>query len=184
MLNSSRSCYSLGKRMAEHYCYIYQKEYGVPVKIARLAQTFGTGVSLEDNRVYMQFAKSVVENKDIILKTSGMSYGNYCSSEDVVNAIFILLQDGVDGETYNVVNEENTMTIYQMAELVANKVANGKIQVRTEIEDLEKTGYAPNTELKLSGEKMRALGWKPRKGLAEMYQDILIECNMSEIDLL
>lgn len=43
-LDNARSCYLLGKRMTEHYCYIYAQEYGIPVKIARLAQTFGTGV--------------------------------------------------------------------------------------------------------------------------------------------
>ena len=65
------------------------------------------------------------------------------------------------------------MQIYQMAELVANKVANGKIQVKIELEDLEKIEYAPNTELKLSGKKMMELSWKPRKKLDEMYQDII-----------
>lgn len=39
-----RSCYPMSKRMAETICYSYFKEYGVPVKIARLAQTFGTGL--------------------------------------------------------------------------------------------------------------------------------------------
>ena len=40
-IDSSRSCYPLGKRMAEHYCHIFHKEYHVPVKIARLSQAFG-----------------------------------------------------------------------------------------------------------------------------------------------
>lgn len=63
----SRCCYPRGKRMAEHYCYIYQQEYGIPVKIARLAQTFGKGIRPDDNRVYMQFARAVNEGRDIIL---------------------------------------------------------------------------------------------------------------------
>lgn len=43
--------------MVECLCHSYAKEYGVPVKIARLTQTFGAGVSLEDTRVFAQFAK-------------------------------------------------------------------------------------------------------------------------------
>ncbi len=172
-LNSPRSCYPLGKRMAEHYCHAFFKEYGVPVKVARLAQTFGTGVRPEDNRVYMQFARAAVEGRDIVLKTRGRSYGNYCSSEDVIAALLVLLEKGSDGEAYNVVNEANTMRICEMAELVAEKVAQGRISVRIEVEDASKTGYAPDTELRLSGVKLRALGWEPTKTLAEMYRDII-----------
>lgn len=172
-LDNARCCYPLGKRMAEHYCHIYEQEYGVPVKIARLAQTFGTGVRPEDNRVYMQFARSVIEKKDIVLKTDGLSMGNYCATEDVVNAVFTILQKGVNGETYNVVNEANTMRIRDMAQLVAEQVAHGEIKVRIEKEDAKKTGYAPDTGLRLSGEKLRTLGWSPTKSLVEMYCDVI-----------
>lgn len=169
----ARSCYPLAKRMAEHYCYIYETEYGVPVKIARLAQTFGKGVRLDDNRVYMQFMRAVLEKKDIVLKTAGNSMGNYCAVDDAVNAIFTILHKGKTGEAYNVVNEKNTMSIKNMAELVANDIAGGDIKVRIEQEDFSKTGYAPDTGLKLSGEKMRKLGWKPLKDLKEMYKDMM-----------
>lgn len=174
-LDNVRSCYPSGKRMAEHYCHIYAQEYGVPVKIARLAQTFGTGVRPEDNRVYMQFARAVVEKRDIVLKTEGLSMGNYCATEDAVSAVFTILQNGIDGEVYNVVNEENTMRIRDMAQLVAEQVAGGSIGVKIEPEDARKTGYAPDTGLRLSGAKLRQLGWRPTKGLVEMYLDVISE---------
>ena len=175
-LNSVRSCYSLGKRMAEHYCYDYYQEYGVPIKIARLAQIFGYGVRKSDNRVFMQFARAAYEGKEIVLKTRGMSMGNYCSSKDAVLAIFLIL----NGETYNIVNEANTMRIREMAELVANQVANGKIKVKVEQKDLKETGYAPDTDLRLSGKKMEQLGWKPSMGLVEMYHEVIEELHFVE----
>lgn len=174
-LDSPRSCYPLGKRMAEHYCHIYYKEYGVPTKIARLAQAFGVGVRPEDNRVYMQFARAAYEKRDIILKTQGLSVGNYCASDDVVDAVFCILKKGVAGETYNVVNEENTMCIRDMAQLVATEIARDEIVVKIEAEDSAKTGYAPDTALRMSGEKLRTLGWKPTKNLVQMYRDVLLE---------
>lgn len=176
-LEASRSCYPLGKRMAEHYCHIYQQEYGVPVKIARLAQVFGKGVKKEDNRVYMQFARSILEERDIVLKTAGESMGNYCASEDAVRAVFAILKKGEDGEVYNVVNEKNTMRIREMAELAAGCAKPGKIRVRVEAEDSGKTGYAPDTGLRMSGEKLRELGWMPQKNLVQMYQDVIGELN-------
>ncbi|MEY8323249.1 NAD(P)-dependent oxidoreductase [Lachnospiraceae bacterium 54-11] len=174
-LESVRSCYSLGKRVAEHYCHIYQQEYQIPVKIARLAQIFGKGIRSDDNRVYMQFARAVYEERDIVLKTKGNSIGNYCASEDAVNAIFTILNKGIDGEVYNVVNETNTMSVRDMAELVVRQIAGNRIKVQVKIEDSMKTGYAPDTGLRLSGEKLRQTGWQPTKGLVQMYRDVLSE---------
>lgn len=170
---SSRSCYPLGKRMAEHYCYVYYKEYGVPVKIARLAQTFGIGINQNDNRVFAQFARAAYHNQDIILHTKGLSMGNYCESMDVVNALFVILNKGQNGEAYNVVNEENTMTIHDMARLVADKIASGSINIVYEIPEGNLYGYANDTKLKLSSEKLKKLGWKPTKKLEDMYRDVI-----------
>lgn len=173
VLTENRSCYPLAKRMAEHYCNIYFKEYNIPVKVARLAQTFGKGVRPTDNRVYMQFAKAVVDQTDIILKTDGKSIGNYCDSGDVIKAIFLLLEKGEDGEIYNVVNENNTMSIREMAELVVKNFGQGKIQVLVKPENRGVTGYAPNTSLRLSSKKIEELGWKPEKDIISMYENII-----------
>ena len=172
-LTSARSCYPLGKRMAEHYCHIYWQEYGVPVKIARLAQPFGKGVRPGDNRVYVQFARAIIENRDIVLQTEGTSMGNYCASEDAVAAVFMILEKGENGEAYNVVNERNTMTIREMAELAAESAAAGDIQVK--ILGAASGEYAPDTQLRMAGRKLRALGWKPTKDIVQMYQDVVNE---------
>ena len=170
---SARSCYPLGKRMAEHYCYIYYKQYGVPVKIARLAQVFGYGVDKNDTRVFAQFARAVINNEDIVLHTKGQSIGNYCESKDAINGIFTILERGQNGEAYNVVNEENTMRICDMAKLVAEKIAGGKIRVIYDIKDNSKLEYAKDTFLRMSSEKLRKLGWKPTKNLEDMYNDLI-----------
>ena len=65
------------------------------------------------------------------------------------------------------------MTILQMAELVAEKIANGKICVRYDIPEKNIYGYAPNTGLRLSAEKMRRLGWKPQQSLEKMFYDAI-----------
>lgn len=177
---SSRSCYPLGKRMAEHYCYTYYKEYGVPVKIARLSQTFGYGIDPNDTRIYAQFARAVVQSKDIILHTEGLSIGNYCETMDAVNGLFVILIKGANGEAYNVVNEDNTMMISDMAKLVADKIALGKINVVYDIPRDNLYGYANDTKLQLSSGKLRRLGWKPTKNLEEMYRDLVtsIYCDL------
>ena len=96
--------------------------------------------------------------------------GNYCGIHDAVRGILTILKYGKDGEAYNVVNEENTMTIREMAE----KIAGGRIKIRYDIPEEDVYGYAPDTGLRLSGEKLMALGWKPTEGLEKMYRDMLI----------
>lgn len=168
-----RSSYPLGKRAAEFYCNMYCREFGVPVKIARLAQVFGKGARKDDTRVFAQFARAVIEEHDIVLETDGSSMGNYCASEDAVNAILTILKDGKDGEVYNVVNEANTMTIREMAELVCREVADGRICVRINSDVLASEKYAPKNALKMSSQKLRDLGWKPQKSLADIIRNAI-----------
>lgn len=168
-----RSCYPMGKRVAEHYCHLYHKKYDVPVKIARLAQTFGVGINPDDGRVFMQFAKAAKDSHDIVLKTQGKSMGNYVAADDAIKAILLILHKGENGECYNVVNEANTMTIKDMARLVADTIAEGAISVKVEPESSDITGYAKDTALRMSGEKLRKLGWTPVKALEDMYKDVL-----------
>ncbi len=172
-LLSSRSCYPLGKRMAENICYSYFKEYNVPVRIARLAQTFGEGVLPYDRRIFAQFARAVREGSDIVLHTAGNSMGNYCGIHDALSGIVTILEKGENGEAYNVVNEANTMTIRRMAELVAGEIAGGRIRVVCDIAKGDGCGYAADTALCLSGEKLMSLGWKPKESLKDMYRQLV-----------
>lgn len=168
-----RSCYPLAKRMAEHYCYTYFKEYGLPVKVARLAQTFGRGVSVEDNRVFSQFARSAIAGENIVLHTMGKSIGNYCGIDDVLNALILLSINGKNGEAYNVVNEQNTMSIREMAELVANNFSGGRSKVIVKIPEGNSYGYAADTGLRLSATKLMALDWIPTMSLVDMYEQMI-----------
>lgn len=172
-INNVRSSYSEGKRCAELLCKCYAQEYDVPVKIARLAQTFGAGVSEHDNRVFMQFAKSAINGEDIVLHTKGESYGNYCYTTDTIRALLLLLKKAIPGEAYNIVNEETTRTIYEMAELVVNKFSNGRSKVVFDIPKENKYGYAPDTKLKLSSEKLNKLSWFAEYSLEEIFERMI-----------
>lgn len=172
--SSIRSCYPLAKLMAENLSQSYLSEYGVPVKIARLAQTFGQGTLKDDTRVFAQFANSVRNQTDICLHTTGESMGNYCDINDAVDAILFILKYGENGQVYNVVNEKNTMRIKEMAELVAQRIAGGALRVTYDIASENQYGYAANTGLCLSGEKLRKLGWEAKTSLEEMYRSMLL----------
>lgn len=168
-IKSARSCYPEGKRMCECLCNAYWHQYHLPVNCMRLAQTFGAGTLQGENRVFAQFARSVIEKKDIVLHTAGGSEGNYVYSRDAITAILTALLKGKEGEAYNVANMSNHMTVVEMAHLVAEKVAHGKIKVVFDIPENNVYGYAPETKLFLNSNKLCDLGWTPEIGLEEAY---------------
>ena len=173
-LTNIRNCYSESKRMCELLCKCYFKEYGLNTYIARLAQVFGAGISKSENRVFAQFTKSVLKNEDIVLHTDGTSWGNYCYTTDVFKAFFKILENGSPGETYTVVNEETSMMIKDMAQLIINIAANNKSKVIFDIpEDSLKYGYAPKTVMKLSNSKLNELGWCPEVPLNKMFTRLI-----------
>ena len=165
-----RSSYPLGKRAAEYLCAAYAKEYGVKAKVARLTQTFGAGVSAEDNRVFAQFARSVIKGEDIVLHTTGESAKPYCYTTDCISAILYILLKGDKGEAYNVANQDTYISIKDMAELLRENF-NPEIDVR--FEPHPEMGYAPVTKLHLSSEKLMALGWRPQYDLKEMFSRLI-----------
>lgn len=168
-----RSCYPESKRMAECLCACYFAEYDVPVKMARLAQTFGAGIMKTENRVFSQFARSLINETDIVLHTQGDSYGNYCYTSDCITALLFMLLKGENGEAYNVVNESTNIMIRDMAKLVAD-MSGGKINLVFDIpEDALKYGYAPSVKMKLCGKKLADLGWKASVDLPEMYTRLI-----------
>ena len=82
-----RSNYPESKRMCENMCIAYMAEYGVPVRIARLAQTFGAGILPGENRVFAQFARSVIRNENIVLHTNGLQKETIATQSDTCLAL-------------------------------------------------------------------------------------------------
>lgn len=169
-----RSSYSESKRMVECMCSAYASEYHVPVKIVRLAQTFGAGVDYNDNRVFAQFARSVIEKTDIILHTEGKTIRNYCYTTDAIRAIIYTLLLGKNGEAYNVANSNTSISIKDMASLLVNRYKESGIKIVYEINDPMKYGYNPVVHINLCTDKLIKLGWKAEIDFPEMF-DRLIE---------
>jgi len=171
-----RSSYPEGKRRAEALNAAYATKYGLRTTNARLGLTFGAGVPNDpaNTRVPLQFARSALAGRDIELHTDGVGVTNVCYLADAVRALLLLATKGEAGEAYNVVNPQATMTIRQMAEVVARDVAGGTIDVVVKPpEDVERRGYAPPSAYCLSADKLRTLGWEPRYGMAEMYERMI-----------
>lgn len=160
-----RSSYSESKKMVENLCISYGSEYGVPVKIARLSQTFGAGVSKTDNRVFAQFAKAVINEENIVLHTKGETKRNYCYTADAIRGIFTILTKGEKNNAYNVANKNTYISIADMAK----SLENDKTKVVFEIDDINR-GYNPTVKICLNTEKLESLGWQAKVNLEDMFK--------------
>lgn len=169
-----RSCYPTAKRLAEHMCFAYFQEYGVPVKIARLSQTFGPGILQDENRIFAQLAKCAIDGKNIVLHTKGEASGNYCYLADCIKGVLTLLLKGQNGEAYNITNESCCATIREMADIVAKEVAEGKIEVTIQEQSQKADMYPEAVKLKLSSRKLRQLGWNASTDLRDMYKRMIV----------
>ncbi len=155
-----RSSYPISKIAAESLCEAYFSEYGVPIRIIRLTQTFGPGVSNNDRRVFAEFARCAIEKKSIVLKTAGTTSRSYLYTADAVTAIITVMLKGINGEIYNASNENTFCTIKEMAEIFSH---NAGIDIRYDIQGNNSSGYANELFMDLDCSKLRGLGWDVQK---------------------
>lgn len=165
----TRNSYPIGKIAAESLCFAFCKEYGVPVSSIRLTQTFGPGVSWDDKRVFAEFMRCALEDKDIVLKTKGETERCYLYTADAVRGILTVLLKGESGEAYTIANESTYCSIAEMAETALKTLGKNRSSLCFDLDDTHEYGYAGTLYMKLNTEKIRSLGWKPKVNLADMY---------------
>lgn len=165
-----RSSYPESKRMAECLCAAYAHEYQVPVKIIRLAQTFGYGVGKDETRFFAECIRCAAKNRDIELVTDGASKRMYLDTLEAVTAILTVLLTGENGQAYNAANKDTYCSVFQMAEVAARILADKKISVKRTASEKKIYGkYPPPHRLLLDVTKLEKLGWKASVGLEDMF---------------
>jgi len=169
-----RSCYGESKRMGETIGVSYLHQYGVPMKVVRPAHTYGPGMDLNDGRVFADFVRDIVTNKDIVMNSNGSASRAFCYLTDATTAFFKILLQGTNGEAYNVANPNCEITIVELAEKLVALFPEKKLKVIRK-ENTE-TGYiaSSNTRNNLSIEKIKSLNWIPSVSIEEgFYKTIL-----------
>ncbi len=167
-----RNSYPLSKMMCENLCRCYASEFSLPVKVARLTQTFGPGVTASDSRLYAYFAKCAIEGSDIVLNTRGETERCYCYIADAVTGILTVLLKGGDGEFYNIATDGSYCSVADMAGRVAKEYG---INVRYDLQGGKDKGFADTLYIDLNTDKLRSLGWKSQKiSIVEMIDTAIV----------
>lgn len=169
-----RSCYPEGKRAAETMCVSFGAEYGLDIKIARLAHTYGPGADLSNGPVWTEFLNDALHERDIILKSRGGIQRTYIYVADAVSALYRILLDSSE-IVYNVSSMDNEVTIRGLAETVASLDPSHRCKV-VFLNQGDKEIPTPFSLGILDCAKLTALGWEPRYSLEQGLKRTLIYC--------
>ena len=163
---TNRASYAESKKMGETLCHSFFKERNIPIKILRLFHTYGPCMNLNDDRVMMDFVKSIITNKKIILRSDGNQKRSFCYIADVLKGIFILLLNGKNGEAYNIANPKETTTIKKLALKLA-KNNNAKF-IKSINKNNKLTNFVKNAIPSIK--KINALGFEPTTSLDKGFE--------------
>jgi UDP-glucuronate decarboxylase len=113
-----RACYDEGKRASETLFFDYWRQYQVRIKVARIFNTYGPRMALDDGRVVSNFIVQALQNKPISIYGDGSQTRSFCYVTDLIRALtaFMSSPDELVGPIN--LGNPNEFTIKQLAELV------------------------------------------------------------------
>lgn len=116
--NGPRSCYDEAKRMGETICGVFERTFQLDVRIARIFNTYGPRIGLDDGRVIPNFVTQAVAGNKLTIYGDGSQTRSYCYVDDLVAGLLALASgDGLSGETINLGNPDE-QTVLQTAQTV------------------------------------------------------------------
>jgi UDP-glucuronate decarboxylase len=157
-----RSCYDEGKRCAETLFFDYRRQHRLPIKVARIFNTYGPGMHPNDGRVVSNFIIQALRNEDITIYGTGNQTRSFCYVSDLVDGLVRLMQTA--DEVTGPVNLGNPVefTIGQLAETVISLTgSSSKIAYRPLPED-DPRQRCPDISL-----AQKLLAWAPRVQLQD-----------------
>lgn len=113
-----RACYDEGKRCAETLFFDYHRQHGIKIKVARIFNTFGPRMRIDDGRVVSNFIVQALRNEDITIYGDGTQTRSFCYIDDMVEGIIKFV--GLDNDFTGPLNLGNPdeYAIQQLAEII------------------------------------------------------------------
>jgi len=156
-----RSCYDEGKRVAETLMFDYHRQHNIPIKVARIFNTYGPRMALNDGRVVSNFIIQALTGQDITIYGDGSQTRSFCFVDDLIEGLVRLMEsDGFTGP----VNLGNPVefTIRDLADIVIRMTGSRSKIVQRPLPSDDPRQRSP--EISLAREK---LGWEPRVPLEQ-----------------
>ncbi len=173
-----RSCYDEGKRCAETLFFDYHRQHQLPIKVARIFNTYGPNMHPHDGRVVSNFIMQALTNQAISIYGDGSQTRSFCFVDDLIEAFLLFMESPDDFPgPLNLGNPEE-FTILELAEKVISLIGSKSKVIHLPLPADDPTQRCPDIELAIG-----KLGWRPKTTIEEglirtiSYFEGLIEKN-------
>ncbi len=156
-----RSCYDEGKRVAETLMMDYHRQNRVDIRIARIFNTYGPRMAIDDGRVVSNFIVQALKGEDLTVYGDGTQTRSFCYVSDLIEALVRMMETEEVPGPVNVGNPTE-FTVLELAEKVL-KLTGSKSRVAfSPLPMDDPVRRCPDISLAKS-----KLSWEPRVGLEE-----------------
>jgi UDP-glucuronate decarboxylase len=157
-----RSCYDEGKRCAETLFFDYRRQYSLKIKVARIFNTYGPRMLLNDGRVVSNFVVQALQGDPITIYGSGNQSRSFCYVDDLIDAAMKLMvsRDDLTGP----VNLGNPVeiSILDLAQRIIDLTGSNSTLVFKPLPSDDPTQRCPDIDL-----ARRELAWEPQTTLEQ-----------------
>lgn len=160
-----RACYDESKRYGETLAVNFAGVHGLPVKIARPFNNYGPGLSIDDRRVIPDFARDILQNRDVVMHSSGKPTRTFCYISDAVVGYYKVLVNGRAGEPYNIGTDSPEISMAELAERMV-RIARSELGYRGQVvhrasDDPDYMVDNPNRRCPVIDKARAELGYRP-----------------------
>jgi UDP-glucuronate decarboxylase len=157
-----RSCYDEGKRCAETLFFDYHRQHRLPIKVARIFNTYGPRMHPNDGRVVSNFIIQALTGGDITLYGDGRQTRSFCYCDDLVDGLIRLMATGDDVTGPINLGNPSEITIRDLAEMILELTGSRSRIVSKPLPLDDPRQRCPDITKAQS-----LLGWGPRVPLAD-----------------
>jgi UDP-glucuronate decarboxylase len=156
-----RACYDEGKRAAETLCFDYERQYGIEVRVARIFNTYGPRMAIDDGRVVSNFIVQALRGEPITIYGDGYQSRSFCYVDDLIEGLIRLMNYD---QSIGPVNIGNPMefSMLELAEMVTEVTGSLSPIVFKDLPQDDPKQRRPDIS-----KARTALDWRPRVELLE-----------------
>ncbi|MGH7461945.1 MAG: UDP-glucuronic acid decarboxylase family protein [Longimicrobiales bacterium] len=157
-----RACYDEGKRCAETLFFDYWRQHQLPIKVARIFNTYGPNMHPDDGRVVSNFIVQALQNKPITIYGDGQQTRSFCYVTDLVDGLMRLMntKPAVTGPIN--LGNPGEFTIRELAELVIDLTGSKSKLVKKPLPEDDPKQRQPDI-----AKAKKVLGWQPKVKLRD-----------------
>jgi UDP-glucuronate decarboxylase len=164
-----RSCYDEGKRCAETLFFDYHRQHNLNIKVARIFNTYGPRMHLNDGRVVSNFIVQALQGKPLTIFGDGTQTRSFCYVNDLVDGLVRLMNSGDDITGPINLGKPGEFTILELAEKVIDLTGAGSEIVFKPLPVDDPRQRRPDITL-----AREILGWNPEVSLEEGLKKAIV----------